>query len=71
MTYNPEVNSGDQADSAYQDRKVAYIDSSLKTLILNCLQDIGYTKAEAQAVVLGHEKECLLTGKSAYASQVI
>jgi len=46
-------------------------DSSLKTLFENYLQDIGCTEAEAQAVVLGLEKECLLTGKSAYALQVI
>jgi len=47
------------------------VDSSLKMLFETYLQDIGCTEAEAQTVVLGLEKERLLSGQSAYALQVI
>jgi len=49
------VNSGDQVDSAYQDREAAFADSSLKILILYCLQDLGCAETEAKTVMLDLE----------------
>jgi len=61
----------DKLDQACQVVEIDLVDSSLKMLFENYLQDIGCTEAEAQAVVSDLEKERLLTGKSAYALQVI
>ena len=47
------------------------VDSSLKTLFENYLQDIGCTKAEAQTVVPSLEQERSLTDKLAHVLQVI
>jgi len=35
LTHKQEVNSDDQVELAYQDRDVAFTDSSLKILLLN------------------------------------
>jgi len=61
----------DNVDQVCQVVESDLIDSSLKTLFENYLQDIGCTEAEVQAVVSGLEKERSLTGKSAHALQVI
>ena len=61
----------DKVDQVCQVVENDSTNSSLRTLFENYLQDIGCTEAEAQAVVLGLEKERLLTGKSARALQVI
>jgi len=61
----------DYVDRACQAAENDLIDSSLKTLFENYLQDIGCTESEAQAVVLGLEQEHSLTGKLAHALQVI
>jgi len=61
----------DKVDQACQVVERYLVDSSLKKLFENYLQDIGCTEAEAQTVVSGPEKERLLTDKSAYALQVI
>jgi len=61
----------DKLDQACQVVEIDLVDSSLKMLFENYLQDIGCTEDEAQAVVSDLEKERLLTGKSAYALQVI
>jgi len=58
-----------RVDRACQVAEKDLVDSSLKTLFENCLQDIGCT--EAEAAVSGLEKERSLTGKSAHALQVI
>jgi len=60
-----------RVDRACQVAEKDLVDSSLKTLFENCLQDIGCTEAEAQATVSGLEKERSLTGKSAHVLQVI
>jgi len=49
------VNSGDQMDSAYQDREAAFAESSLKILILNCLQDLGCAETASKTVMLHFE----------------
>ena len=46
------MNSGDQVDSAHQDREADFAESSLKILILNYLQDLGCTETEAKTVML-------------------
>jgi len=61
----------EKVDQACQVVESDLVDSSLKKLFENYMQDIGCTEAEAQAVVLGLDKKCLLTGKSARALQVI
>jgi len=61
----------DHVDRAYQVVENNLVDSSLKTLFENYLQDFGCTKSEAQAVVLGLEQERSLIGKLAHALQVI
>jgi len=61
----------DKVDQACQVVESDLVNSSLKTLFENYLQDIGCTEVEAQAVVSGLEKERLLTGESAYALQII
>ena len=61
----------DKVDQVCQVIEADLADSSLKISILNCLQDIGYTEAEAKTVVLGLEAESLLTDKAACALQVI
>jgi len=61
----------DNVDQVCQVVESGLVDSSLKTLFENYLQDIGCTEAEAQAVVSGLEKERSLTGKSAHTLQVI
>jgi len=43
----------DKVDQAYQAAENDSVDSSLKMLFENYLQDIGCTEAEAQAVVSG------------------
>jgi len=58
-------------DRACQVAENDLIDSSLKTLFENSLQDIGCTESKAQAVVLGLEQERSLSGKLAHALQVI
>jgi len=58
----------DHVDRACQVVDKNLVDSSLKTLFENHLQDIGCTKSEAQAVVLGLEHERSLIGKAAHAS---
>jgi len=49
------VNSGDQMDSAYQNREAAFAESSLKILILNCLQDLGCAETAAKTVMIDLE----------------
>jgi len=49
------MNSGDQVDLAYRDRKTAYTDSSLKILIVNYLQDFGCAETEVKTVMLDFE----------------
>ena len=51
----------DKVDQACEVVASDLVDSSLKKLLENYLQDIGCTKTEAQTVVSGLEKECLLT----------
>ena len=46
------MNIGDQVDSAHQDREAAFVESSLKILILNCLQDLGGAETETKTVML-------------------
>jgi len=71
IVLTPVQSLSDKVDQAYQVVEIDSVDSSQKTLFENYLQDIGCTKAEAQAIVSGLEKERLLTGKSTYALQVI
>jgi len=52
----------DHVDRACQVDENNLVDSSLKTLFENYLQNIGCTKSEAQAVVLGLEQERSLIG---------
>jgi len=63
--------SSDYVDRPCEVAENDLINSSLKTMFEPYLQDIGCTEAEAQTVVLGLEKERLLTGQSAYTLQVI
>ena len=61
----------DHVDQSCQVVENDLADSSLKTLFENYLKDIGCTKSEAQAIVLGLEQERSLTGKLAHALQEI
>jgi len=61
----------DHVDRACQVVENNLVDSSLKTLFENYLQDIGCTMSEAQAVVLSLRQERSLISKPAHALQVI
>ena len=67
----PVLLSSDHMDRIYQVVEHYSADSSLKTLFINFWQDIGHTKFEAQTVVASLEQERSLTGRLAYALQVI
>jgi len=71
IVLTPVLLFSDHVDQAYQISEHYSVDSSLKTLFENYLQDIGCTKSEAQTVVSSLEQERSLTGKLAYALQVI
>ena len=71
LVLTPVPLCSDHVDQVCQVVEYDIVNSSLKTLFENYLQDIGRTKSEAQVVVLGLEQECSLTGKLAHALQVI
>jgi len=71
IALTPVLLISDKLDQACQVVEIDIVDSSLKMLFENYLQDIGCTEAEAQAVVSGLEKERSFTGKSAHPLQVI
>jgi len=65
LLFSGHMDQACQVDEHYS------VDPSLKTLFENYLQDIGCTKSEAPTVVSSLEQERSLTGKLAYALQVI
>jgi len=71
IVLTPVLLFSDHMDRACQVADHDFVDSSLKTLFENYLQDISCTKAEAQTVVSSLEQERSLTGKLAHALQVI
>jgi len=71
IVLTPVLLSSDHTDRIYRVVESHSADSSLKALFKNYLQDIGCTACEAQTIVSSLVQEQTLTGRLAYALQVL
>ena len=71
IVLTPVLLPSDRIDRIHRGIEPYSVDSSLKTSFENYLQDIGSAKYEAQTIISSLLQEQTLTGRAAYALQVL